>query len=179
MGRYKLGPQGTYYDPNDTGPDQASTDQVQQYQQAQPSGVPNPGGSTMNTGGVTGYGPGGMTPPSAPNLQPSPQFPGNPNLPGYGDLTTSNPWRDSLTYREIQQASGMPSFQQAFQNAGANPQGGGFYGIPQANRPSPLPKGWAGLIGLSNVGKNLVGASSSAPQGGIWRNVFGSLGRWF
>lgn len=41
-GRYKLGDQGVYFDPNDSGPDQASPDQIQQYQQSQAPAPPAP-----------------------------------------------------------------------------------------------------------------------------------------
>jgi hypothetical protein len=65
MGRYKLGPQGAYFDPNDSGPDQASASQIAGLQQPQapsapPIGPGTPGngpgapGSPTWTGGVTG-----------------------------------------------------------------------------------------------------------------------------
>ena len=40
MGRYKLGPQGAYYDPNDSGPDQVSADQIAALQPPPGSGMP-------------------------------------------------------------------------------------------------------------------------------------------
>lgn len=42
-GRYKLNnDQSVYYDPNDTGPNQASPQQIAAYQQSQPAGAPSP-----------------------------------------------------------------------------------------------------------------------------------------
>ena len=62
-GRYKLGPDGTYFDPLDSGPDQASPDQIQQYQQQQSASAPAApappdasGGYQPPTGGISGGG---------------------------------------------------------------------------------------------------------------------------
>ncbi len=55
--------------------------------------------------------------------------PGDPQLPGYGDMTTSNPWRDSLTYQQIRDYGGGQSLnsamavqQQVQQTAAGTPQ---------------------------------------------------------
>jgi hypothetical protein len=89
MGRYKLGPQGGYYDPNDSGPDQFTPTPGQQYpgmpapQQA-PQGQPQQASWSQN---IPDAGPGGMT-------GQMPQQPGgmDPNaLPG-----TYHPWSESM-----------------------------------------------------------------------------------
>jgi hypothetical protein len=62
MGRYKMGPQGGYYDPNDSGPDQFTPTPGQQY-----PGMPAPQ----------------QTAPTGPDFGPGvPKFPDFPQLPG-------------------------------------------------------------------------------------------------
>lgn len=97
MGRYKLGPQGVYFDPNDSGPDQAAPMQSQ---------GPAPGidPSLASPGPLYG----GYRNPTKPiGIQTNGGLPGDPNLPGYGDWNTSNPWRDSLSYDQIMHGAGM------------------------------------------------------------------------
>jgi hypothetical protein len=59
MGRYKLGPQGGYYDPNDSGPDQFTPTPGQQYPgmpapQQEPQGQPQQSSGLPTTPGVNG-----------------------------------------------------------------------------------------------------------------------------
>jgi hypothetical protein len=97
MGRYKLGPQGAYYDPNDSGPDQANSDQITQLQ-AQTVQAPNPSqvytppnGNTGINGGQIGGGsqvqPGFQIDPNVLAPFQTPEYrnwqPGQPAPPGY------------------------------------------------------------------------------------------------
>src|SRR5262245_32306422 len=88
MGRYKLGPQGAYYDPNDSGPDQASPDQIAALQG--PSASVGPGPQRQ------------VTDPNAPGFDPG--FAGNRGQGPIGQL----PWEG---YTDPVRASGQPPFE--------------------------------------------------------------------
>ena len=102
-----------------------------------PTPAPSSGGYQPPTGGISGY---GSTPPPAPAPAPATSgtsLPGDPNLPGYGDMSTSNPWRDSLTYQQIMQIS----------QSGASPTtgingGGGMPQVGSAGATTPVPAGF-------------------------------------
>ncbi len=96
MGRYKLGPQGGYYDPNDSGPDQFTPTPGQQYpgmpapQQApqgqpqQPGGIdPNAPPGTYKPWMESGMGNSGV--PTTPGVNGQPVYTGgyDPNSPLY------------------------------------------------------------------------------------------------
>lgn len=88
MGRYKLGPQGTYWDPNDSGPDQASPDQIAQFQKTQQPVQPNTGYQPP-TGGIN---------PGGGNIRPVPLPPGVklPDMPLIPQPHTG-PWMPQIT----------------------------------------------------------------------------------
>lgn len=89
-GRYKLGPDGVYYDANDEGPDQASPEQIQQYQASQGSSTPSAPTST-----------------EAPESSDTPYMPpsGNTGVNG-GNTTDSSGLEDKLYQMNDQLYSG-------------------------------------------------------------------------
>lgn len=123
MGRYKLGPQGAYFDPNDSGPDQASPDQIQQFQQTQQPVQPNTGYQPP-TGGINPGG-GNIRPvplPPGTQLPPMPQIPGGNQGPiargGWGGQGNDTPGFDpDPEMTQFMQERGMRgmSFEQALQ----------------------------------------------------------------
>lgn len=102
-----------------------------QYQQAPTSGI-NDMGDGPNGWNQPRSGPTTPSPTTGINggnqQTPQPQgLPGNPQLPGYGDWSTSNPWRDSLSYDDIRKYGGNAG-------SGGAPSPGG----------TPAPSGGAG-----------------------------------
>lgn len=110
MGRYKLGPQGVYFDPNDSGPDQASPDQIAAMQSQQPAPMQSPGPlyggyrDPLKPIGIGGN-PGGLQPqvivngppgwykpnPGAQWQGPNGTLPYGQNPPGYDEWKASQP----------------------------------------------------------------------------------------
>ncbi len=107
------------------------------------------------------------------------QFPGDPNLPGYGDMTTSNPWRDSLTYQQIMSMGGGQSINSAIQNQG----GGVNTGVPVSTTGGAAPAGGGdqeaafGNAWKSSGGKTVADLQAfvkAHPEYGV--TLFGSKG---
>ncbi len=190
MGRYKLGPQGGYYDPNDSGPDQFTPTPGQQYpgmpapQQAQPS-------------------PGGYQPPID-----FPQFPRTPPGPspnGPWDRAGDNGWDGTQTPKEVGGPGPMPWSEAMPDGSGGSYNPGGHVDANGNPLPGPPPmdtSGWPrkqypGGVGgpvppwmtLGSLGQGLdqspkVYGDGMAPSGdlsgskSIWSSL-GSIGNTF
>lgn len=171
MGRYKLGPQGTYFDPNDSGPDQASADQISQFQQQQAPAAPS-GGYQPPTGGIN---PG---PIGTPQPSPLPNLPGQPGWDGG--------WSGDMRGQKMPQIQPNPEFEKYYADRRAS--GLTFPQIMdewQAQHPQPV-NVLGGMIGggqaqpasggiFSAIGNQAMSAAQSAPKSG-GGGFFGTLG---
>ncbi len=109
---------------------------------------------------TTGINGGQPVDPSQLQTQPSNgnwQLPGDQQLPGYGDWSTSNPWRDSLTYDQIKNYGGSQSVGSQLQKA-----------LPNANPPGNSAFGQAGGMGRGGFMSGILsGIGGGGTPGGL------------
>lgn len=174
MGRYKLGPQGAYYDPNDSGPDQASPSQIQAMQQSSggPS-APNPsapaGGDPYQQGARPGYHyewSGGFT----GGKHEVPDDPNNPNTPPLTGRDLLGPYAyDGDPNRRDYSPTNPMSIDPGFGHVQAPPAFDAFYAAQRAaGRAFPqILAAWRQQSGLAQ------GQPASAPS--LSRGLLGGL----
>ncbi len=176
MGRYKMGPNGGYYDPNDSGPDQFTPTPGQQYpgmpapQQAQPQQPDNAPPWMKDFPQLPGPHQGPWMPQTIPDDQVPPEWRYDPNRPPH----VLTPWSES-----------MPDGSGGSWNPGGHVDANGN---PLPDAPLPDMSGWAhkqypggmggpippwmqggnGTIGSLFGGSTLGPFNSSSPTGG-WK----------
>lgn len=166
MGRYKLGPQGAYYDPNDSGPDQASPEQIQALQQPPAPFDPSRG---SEPGGIRGNFPSGdYQPPTGginpgPNPSPMPQpLPNIPGTPGWNGGFTGGWYQDPSRGKVID----------PFMNLGPGGQAGIYPWVQGQPPPGYQPPG-----GFSGPFKPPTGGINPWGTGGLTLSTIGGFGK--
>ena len=190
MGRYKMGPNGGYYDPNDSGPDQFTPTPGQQVPgmpqpQAPPqqSGgfqppidfpqfprtppVPSPNGWWDHAGenDIPGYDPNNRTP---HEVQPTPYTGGyDPNSPMYGNAGSfGGSSLGSLAIPNIWSGQPLPDWMKGDPNQATDRGGWGNW------KPSP-PQSKLGGLGASLASLGVNGGNIAAkPSGGLAGAIF-------
>lgn len=170
MGRWKLGPTGRYFDPNDEGPDQGSesdgyaSDPTTQQQRQQ-----------TTQGGAQGFAPGEPSPGTyKPGGEDNSPYPVQPS-----QTTNSQSW-DREKFRDEWMRSGASNMDALRAFLASNPYAAGVKIVNEKNGTVQLPTGEIMDLGIAySTGKGQpgwTGVGDVRDPGGDWSRGSGSLG---